>query len=98
MPRPAALGSGCDFVVVATIIREALGAIGEARKTGFNPTFIGPSASFTELIRKLGGPAMNGFVLRMTAQVPYLDEASQPIHWATGVGRLRQADVGRFRA
>jgi branched-chain amino acid transport system substrate-binding protein len=77
-------GSGCDFVVMGTIIRETIGAIGEARKTGFNPTFMGSSASYTELIHKLGGPAMNGFYSTMTSQVPYLDEASQPIRfWAT---------------
>ena len=27
--------AGCDFVVLGTIIRETIGAIGEARKTGF---------------------------------------------------------------
>jgi len=77
-------GSGCDFVVLGTIIRETIGTIGEARKTGFSPTFMGSSASYTELIHKLGGPAMNGFYSTMTAQVPYLDEASQPLRfWAT---------------
>ena len=27
--------AGCDFVVLGTIIRETIGAIAEARKTGF---------------------------------------------------------------
>ena len=36
--------AGCDMVVLGTIIRETIGTIGEARKTGFNPTFIGSSA------------------------------------------------------
>jgi branched-chain amino acid transport system substrate-binding protein len=74
----------CDLVVMGTIIRETLGTIGTARKTGFNPTFIGTSAAYTDLIHKLGGPAMNGFYATMGAQQPYLDEASQPIRfWAT---------------
>src|SRR6185369_15357772 len=47
--------SGCDMVVLGTIIRETIGAIGEARKTGYNPTFIGSSAAYTDLIHKLGG-------------------------------------------
>jgi branched-chain amino acid transport system substrate-binding protein len=75
--------SGCDFVVLGTIIRETIGAIGEARKTGYNPTFLGSSASYTDLIHKLGGKPMDGLYATMTVQHPYLDEASQAIRfWA----------------
>jgi branched-chain amino acid transport system substrate-binding protein len=75
--------AGCDFVALGTIIRETIGVIGESRKTGFNPTFMGSSAAYTDLIHKLGGPAMNGLYAAMAVQHPYLDEASQPIrHWA----------------
>ncbi len=76
--------TACDMVVLGTIIRETIGAIGEARKTGFNPIFVGSSAAYTDLIHKLGGPTMNGFYATMGAQHPYLDEAAQPIRfWAT---------------
>ena len=75
--------SGCDVVVLGTIIRETIGAIGEARKSGYSPTFIGSSASYTDLIHKLGGKAMDGLYATHTAQHPYLDEAAQPIRfWA----------------
>ncbi|MBK6650535.1 MAG: ABC transporter substrate-binding protein [Betaproteobacteria bacterium] len=75
--------SGCDLVVLGTIIRETIGTIGEARKTGFNPTFFGSSAAYTDLIHKLGGKPMDGLYATMTVQHPYLDEASQPIRfWA----------------
>ncbi|MDM0045103.1 ABC transporter substrate-binding protein [Variovorax dokdonensis] len=73
----------CDFVVLGTIIRETIGAVGEARKTGFNPTFLGSSAAYTDLIHKLGGKAMDGVYATMTVQNPYTDEQSQPIRfWA----------------
>lgn len=76
--------ANCDFVVLGTIIRETIGTIGEARKTGFNPTFFGSSAAYTDLIHRLGGKAMDGLYATMTVQNPYLDEASQPIRfWAT---------------
>jgi branched-chain amino acid transport system substrate-binding protein len=76
--------ASCDFVVLGTIIRETIGTIGESRKTGFNPTFLGSSAAYTDLIHKLGGKAMDGLYATMTVQHPYLDEASQPIRfWAT---------------
>jgi len=75
--------AGCDFVVLGTIIRETIGTIGESRKTGFNPVFLGTSASYTDLIHKLGGKAMDGLYSTMTLQHPYLDDASQPIRfWA----------------
>lgn len=76
--------SGCEVVVLGTIIRETIGTIGESRKTGFNPVFIGTSAAYTDLIHKLGGRAMDGLYATMTVQNPYLDDASQPIRfWAT---------------
>ena len=75
--------TGCDLVVLGTIIRETIGTIAEARKTGFNPTFLGTSAAYTDLIHKLGGKAMDGMYATMTVQNPYLDEASQPLRfWA----------------
>ncbi len=74
---------GCDFVVLGTIIRETIGTIGESRKTGFNPTFLGSSATYIDLIHKLGGKAMDGLYATHTAQTPYTDDPSQPIrHWA----------------
>ena len=75
--------AGCDFVVLGTVIRETIGTIGEARKTGFSPTFLGSSAAYTDLIHKLGGKPMDGLYATMTVQNPYLDESSQPIRfWA----------------
>lgn len=75
--------SGCDMVVLGTIIRETIGGIATAKRLGFNPTFVGSSAAYTDLIHKLGGPAMNGLYATMTVQNPYTDSASQPIRfWA----------------
>ncbi|MBS0338203.1 MAG: ABC transporter substrate-binding protein [Proteobacteria bacterium] len=74
---------GCDFVVLGTIIRETIGAIATARKLGWGVDFMGSSASYTELIHKLGGPAMNGFYSTNTVNVPYMDDASKNVRdWA----------------
>ncbi len=76
--------SGCDLVVLGTIIRETIGTIGTARKLGWNVEFMGTSASYTDLIHKLGGPAMNGFYSTNTVNNPYLDDASKNVRdWAT---------------
>jgi branched-chain amino acid transport system substrate-binding protein len=75
--------AGCDFVVLGTIIRETLGAIGTARKLGWGVDFMGSSAAYTDLIHKLGGPAMNGFYATNTVNNPYLDDASKNVReWA----------------
>jgi branched-chain amino acid transport system substrate-binding protein len=75
--------SGCDFIVLGTIIRETIGAIATARKLGYNPTFVGSSASYTDLIHKLGGKPMDGFYATMTVQNPYTEGQSGPIQfWA----------------
>ena len=76
--------AGCDTVVLGTIIRETVGTVGEARKTGWNPDFIGTSASYTDLIHKLGGAAMNGMYTTHTVQHPYMDDVSKNVRdWAT---------------
>jgi len=76
--------SGCDTIVLGTIIRETVGTIAEARKTGFNAEFLGTSAAYTHLIPRLGGPAMNGFIAAHTVAHPYLDDAAQNVRfWAT---------------
>ncbi|MEO7105059.1 MAG: ABC transporter substrate-binding protein [Rhodoferax sp.] len=75
--------SGCELVVLGTIIRETIGTIGTARKMGYNPIFMGSSAAYTDIIPKLGGKAMDGFYATMTAQFPYADDPSPAVRrWA----------------
>jgi branched-chain amino acid transport system substrate-binding protein len=75
--------ANCDLVVMGTIIRETIGTIAEARKTGFTPTFLGSSACYTDLIHKLGGKAMDGLYATMTVANPYTDDQSQKVaFWA----------------
>ncbi|MEK6242907.1 MAG: ABC transporter substrate-binding protein [Pseudomonadota bacterium] len=69
-------GANCDVVVMGTIIRETIGTIGTARKLGWNPEFIGTTASYFDIIHKLGGPAMNGFYSAATLNYPYADDPS----------------------
>jgi branched-chain amino acid transport system substrate-binding protein len=72
------------MVILGTVLRETIGTIGTARRTGFNPTFLGSSAAYFDLVHKLGGKAMDGLYATMTVQNPYVDSASQPMRfWAT---------------
>jgi branched-chain amino acid transport system substrate-binding protein len=91
--------AGCDLVVLGTIIRETIGTIGESRKNGFNPVFFGSQAAYTDLIHKLGGKTMDGLYATMSAQNPYLDEASQPIRfWANKYKTKFNEDPAVFSA
>ena len=81
--------ANCDLVVLGTIIRETIGTVGESRKNGFNPTFLGTSAAYTDMINKLGGKAMEGIYATHTAQQPNLEEAPQPIRFWTNKYRTR---------
>ena len=75
--------SGCELVVLGTIIRETAGTIGTARKMGYNPIFMGSSAAYTDLIPKIGGKGMDGLYATMTSQFPYLDDPSPAVRrWA----------------
>ncbi len=76
--------ASCDMVVMGGIVRETIGPIAESRKTGFNPVFLSSQAGYTDLIHKLGRQAMDGLYATMSVQIPYLDDASQPLRfWAT---------------
>jgi branched-chain amino acid transport system substrate-binding protein len=72
-------GANCDVVVMGTIIRETIGTIATARKLGWNPDFIGTTASYFDIIHKLGGPAMNGFYSGCTINYPYADDPSKNV-------------------
>jgi branched-chain amino acid transport system substrate-binding protein len=75
--------ANCDFVGMGTLIRETPGAIGEARKTGFNPTFMGSIGAYTELVPMLGKEAVNGFYAVNSATIPYADSSNENVRaWA----------------
>jgi len=89
--------AGCDFVVLGTIIRETLGAIGTARKLGWGVEFMGSSAAYTELIHKLGGPVANGFYATNTFNMPYMDDASKNVReWANRYKERTKEEPGVF--
>ena len=71
--------AGCDAVVMGTIIRETIGVIATSKKLDWNPVFVGTTASYSEIIHKLGGPVLNGFYSTCTVNNPYADDASPKV-------------------
>ncbi len=77
--------AGCDGVVMGTIIRETIGVIGTGRRLDWNPAFVGTTASYFDIIHKLGGAAVNGFYSACTINYPYADDQSEKVRtWFAG--------------
>ena len=89
--------AGCDAVVMGTIIRETIGVIATAKRLDWNPLLIGTTASYTDMIHKLGGPAMNGFYSTCTVDYPYADSSSEKIRaWHTAYKEKFKEDPSVF--
>jgi len=71
--------AGCDAVAMGSIIRETIGTIATAKKLDWNPVFVGTTASYSDIIHKLGGPAVNGFYSTCTVNNPYADDPSPKV-------------------
>ena len=71
--------AGCDGVVMGTIIRETIGTIATARRLDWNPQFVGTTASYFDIIHKLGGAAVNGFYSACTINYPYEDDKNEKV-------------------
>src|SRR5436190_23129485 len=65
--------AGCDGIEMGSIIRETIGTIGTAKRLDWNPVFVGTTASYFDIIHKLGGTAVNGFYSACTINYPYAD-------------------------
>jgi branched-chain amino acid transport system substrate-binding protein len=91
--------ANCDLVVMGTIIRETIGTVATGRKLGFNPEFIGTTASYDGIIAKLGGAAVNGYWSTCATNIPYADDPSKHIRdWYTSYKEKFKEDPTLFSA
>jgi ABC-type branched-subunit amino acid transport system substrate-binding protein len=65
---------GCDMVLLGTVIRETIGAMGEAKKLGWDVTFLGATPSTLE-VPALGKEAVEGLYAAAAFEIPYEDTA-----------------------
>ncbi|MGE3907551.1 MAG: ABC transporter substrate-binding protein, partial [Reyranellaceae bacterium] len=66
---------GCDLVVLGTVIRETIGAMGEAKKIGWNVTFLGATPTNVLEVPALGKEIVEGLYAAGGFEVPYEDTA-----------------------
>ena len=62
-----------DLIVLATIVRETIGSITEARKIGYTGDFFGSQGSYIPALPKLGGKALEGMYNMNEIPTPYRD-------------------------
>jgi branched-chain amino acid transport system substrate-binding protein len=63
-----------DLIVLATVVRETIGSVSEARKLGYTGDFIGSPGSYIPAVPKLGGKALEGMYNLNEISNPYRDD------------------------
>ena len=66
---------GCDLVVLGTVIRETIGAMGEAKKLGWDVTFLGATPTNVLEVPVLGKEVVEGLYAAALFEIPYEDSA-----------------------
>ncbi len=76
--------AGCDLVVMGSIIRDSIQAVGTAKKLGWTePVFVGQAASYDPIVAGAPGGIMDGFYSGTGQPFAYTDTASDAIKaWA----------------
>ena len=85
---------GCDLVVLGTIIRETIGAMSEAKKLGWDVTFLGATPTNVLEVPTLGKDAVEGLYAASIFEIPYEDTAKGKVKdWLTSYKKMFGADA-----
>lgn len=81
-------GANCDLVILATVVRETIGAYKEARRIGWNVPMLVTASGYTAQVHQLGGAEMEGLYGTVLIPYPYADGANSTL--AAWIDRYRQ--------
>jgi ABC-type branched-subunit amino acid transport system substrate-binding protein len=85
---------GCDIVVLGTVIRETIGAMSEARKLGWDVTFLGATPTNVLEVPALGKEAVEGLYAAAAFEIPYEDTAKGKVKdWLVNYKKMFGADA-----
>jgi ABC-type branched-subunit amino acid transport system substrate-binding protein len=85
---------GCDLVVLGTVIRETIGAMGEAKKLGWDVTFLGATPTNVLEVPALGKEAVEGLYAASGFEIPYEDTAKGKVKdWLVNYKKMFNADA-----
>ncbi|MDP1653617.1 MAG: ABC transporter substrate-binding protein [Rhodocyclaceae bacterium] len=71
--------ANCDFVVLATVVRETIGAYTEARRSGWQVPMLVTASGYTAQVHQLGGAALDGLYGVVLLSHPYPDGANRAL-------------------
>jgi branched-chain amino acid transport system substrate-binding protein len=85
---------GCDIVVLGTIIRETIGAMSEAKKLGWDVTFLGATPTNVLEVPALGKEAVEGLYAAAAFEIPYEDTAKGKVKdWLVNYKKMFGTDA-----
>ena len=85
---------GCDMVVLGTVIRETIGAMGEAKKLGWDVTFLGATPTNVLEVPTLGKEAVEGLYAASGFEIPYEDTAKGKVKdWLANYKKMFGTDA-----
>ncbi|MBR0822917.1 ABC transporter substrate-binding protein [Bradyrhizobium liaoningense] len=85
---------GCDLVVLGTILRETIGAMTEAKKLGWDVTFLGASPTNVQEVPTLGKDSVEGLYAASLFEIPYEDSAKGKVKdWLVNYKKMFNSDA-----
>ena len=85
---------GCDLVVLGTVIRETIGAMSEARKLGWDVTFLGATPTNVLEVPALGKETVEGMYAAAAFEIPYEDTAKGKVKdWLANYKKMFNTDA-----
>jgi branched-chain amino acid transport system substrate-binding protein len=85
---------GCDMVLLGTVIRETIGAMSEARKLGWDVTFLGATPTNVLEVPTLGKDAVEGLYAASGFEIPYEDTAKGKVKdWLANYKKMFGTDA-----
>jgi branched-chain amino acid transport system substrate-binding protein len=85
---------GCDLVVLGTVIRETIGAMGEAKKLGWNVDFLGATPTNVLEVPALGKDVVEGLYAASGFEIPYEDTAKGKVkEWLVNYKKMFNTDA-----
>jgi branched-chain amino acid transport system substrate-binding protein len=85
---------GCDMVLLGTVIRETIGAMSEAKKLGWDVTFLGATPTNVLEVPTLGKEAVEGLYAASGFEIPYEDTAKGKVKdWLANYKKMFGTDA-----
>ena len=85
---------GCDLVVLGAVLREPIGTMSEAKKLGWEVTFLGATPVNVLEVPALGKEVVEGLYTASNFEIPYEDTAKGKVKdWLVNYKKMFNADA-----